>query len=205
MNDFYQRLTMNIVSEIKTTWQSIPDAVKVFLKRALLIFIIWKIIYNGFLFNGRIIDKPLTDFTSYSTMFTLSKIYPDNIFLSKEEKLPASASESIVGNMYFVYMNGKKVIGIADVCNGLELYILYIGFLFCFPVKWKRIVIFLLLGIIAIYITNVLRCAGIAVLNIRHNYLTDVAHHYIFKLVVYLLIFLLWVMYAKNNLMSNEK
>jgi exosortase family protein XrtF len=196
---------MNPINELKSTWHSIPDEVKTFLKRALLIFIIWKIIYNGFLFNGRIIDKPLTDFTSYSTMSVLYKAYPENKFFSKEESSSSSAFDPTTNHMYFVYMNGKKVIGIADVCNGLELYILYIGFLFCFPIKWKRIILFLLAGIITIYIVNVLRCAGIAVLNIRHNYLTDVAHHYVFKLIVYLLIFILWVMYAKNNFVHHEK
>jgi hypothetical protein len=75
---------MNPINEIKTTWQSIPSEVQLFLKRALIIFIIWKLIYHLFLFNGRVIDKPLTDWSTKGAEKILKVFYPQGKFMIKE-------------------------------------------------------------------------------------------------------------------------
>jgi hypothetical protein len=45
-------------------WQEIPVEVQQFLKRVLFLFIIWELLYHLFLFNGRIVDKPLTHWSA---------------------------------------------------------------------------------------------------------------------------------------------
>ncbi len=190
---------MNIGGEIKETYKSIPSPVKSFLKRALLVFIVWKLIYHLFLFNGRVIDAPLTHITSFSTSKVLSKIYYGNTFFVREDCKPVPGMENQLSCMDDIYMNYRKVIGISDFCNGLELYALYLGFLLCVPGAIKRAISFMTLGLIVIYVANILRCVTIAVMGINQNRLTDIAHHYIFKLVVYLLIFLMWVIYFKKS------
>ena len=195
---------MSIKNEIAKTWQEIPNEAKIFLKRAILIFIIWKIVYNGFLYNEKIIDKPLTHLTSYSTMLLLNKVYPQSIFVSRTNFLPIELGfprGSIIDN---IYKDGKNVVGIADGCNALELYAIYIGFLFCLPSRFSRVLFFLVLGVFIIYCANIFRCLAIGMLNISQNRLTDVAHHYIFKLIVYFLIFVLWALFLKNKFVHIE-
>jgi len=194
---------MNLVTQIKTTWQSIPDEVQIFLKRALLIFIVWKIMYNGFLFNGRIIDKPITDWSTGGARQIMQLFYPNSVFTIKEECNPAPELNNEIACLDFLYKDGRKIVGVADACNALELYVLYIGFLFAFPMdgkKIKRIILFLLSGVLLIYIANIIRLAALASMNMHRMNAVDMAHHYVFKMIVYALIFGLWVLFTKKKL-----
>jgi len=194
---------MSIGNEIKETYKSIPEPVKSFLKRTLLVFIMWKLVYHIFLYNDRVIDEPLTHLTSYSTSKVLSRIYPVNQFSVYTDCKPFSAKDSTVSCIDIIKMDYRKAVGISDYCNGLELYILYIGFLFCIPASTGRAFLFGIIGISIIYVSNIIRCVAIAMMNIHQNRLTDIAHHYIFKMIMYSMIFLLWLFYAKRN--SNKE
>ena len=194
---------MNLFTQIKTTWQSIPDEVQIFLKRALLIFIVWKIMYNGFLFNGRIIDKPITDWSTGGARQVMQLFYPNSKLNINEECNPFIELDNQIICVDFLYFNNKKILSVADFCNALELYVLYIGFLFAFPMdgkKIKRIILFLLSGVLLIYIANIIRLAALASMNLHRMKAVDMAHHYVFKMIVYALIFGLWVLFTKKKL-----
>jgi exosortase/archaeosortase family protein len=98
-----------------------------------------------------------------------------------------------------IWVKDVRLIGIADPCNGLDIYVLYISFLFCFPGSLRRRGVFLLVGIPYIYIINTIRGALLAWLSMYHKDLVDVSHHYIFTASVYLLVFYLWVLYSKKE------
>src|ERR1035437_7401416 len=108
---------MNPITQLKSTWHTIPTEVQRFLKRALLIFIIWKLIYHLFLFSGRVIDKPLTDWST---------------------------------------KGAEKI-----------MQVFYLGFLFALPASLKRVLLFSISGISVIYITNIIRLAALASMNIH--------------------------------------
>jgi len=189
---------MNPITELKSTWQSIPEEVQRFLKRALLIFIIWKLIYHLFLFNGRVIDKPLSDWSTRGAEKIIQAFYPDAKLMIKEQ---CSSSPELNNDLICVdslFINGKKIVGVADGCNALELYVLYLVFLFSFPAALKRVLLFSIVGIAIIYISNIIRLAGLASMNIHRVNALDMAHHYVFKMVVYALIFILWVLFTKK-------
>ena len=187
---------MNPVQEIKTTWQSIPAELKSFLKRAVFIFIVWKMLYHLFLFNGRIIDKPLTDFSAKTTVWVMQMFYPTSQFIIKEKALhdPELLKDLIYFD--FIYKDAHTIVGIADTCNALELYVLYLGFIIAFPGTWIRKLFFSIIGIIAIFISNIIRLSALSVMNMTKMNAIDLAHHYIFKLIVYSLIFVLWMAYT---------
>ena len=195
---------MNPITEIKSTWQSIPPDVQQFLKRALFIFIIWKLIYHLFLFNGRIIDKPLTDWSTKGAEKIMQVFYPKSKLTIVEECNISPEINNEVFCFDYLYMNSKKIVGVADACNALELYVLYIAFLIAFPASIKKILLFSAVGMILIYLSNIIRLAALASMNMHRLNAVDMAHHYVFKLIVYALIFGLWILYTKNRL-SNEK
>ena len=191
---------MNPITELKSTWQSIPEEVQRFLKRALLIFIIWKLIYHLFLFNGRVIDKPLTDWSTMGAEKLMQGFYPDAKLMIKEE---CNFSPELNNELFcfdYLYLNGRKIVGVADPCNALELYVLYLGFLFSFPASLKRVLLFSIVGIVVIYSANIIRLAALASMNIHRIKAIDMAHHYVFKLIVYGLIFGLWVLFTKKQI-----
>ena len=195
---------MNPITELKSTWKSIPQEVQRFLKRALIIFIIWKLIYHLFLFNGRIIDKPLTDWSTKGAEKLMQVFYPDATLLIKEE---CNLSPELNNELFcfdYLYLNGRKIVGVADPCNALELYVLYIGFLFAFPASLKRVLLFSVIGILVIYMVNIIRLAALASMNMHRVNAVDMAHHYIFKMIVYVLIFGLWVLFIKRKIHNDN-
>lgn len=179
---------------------SIPKDVASFLKRALIIFILWKIIYHAVFFPVGFPNKKLTEITAIGTIKTIKIILPSSVFnytniFNSSDKTYASV----------IFKDNKRLILISDFCNGLELHILYIGFLFCFPSSFKKIIKFSFIGLLSIFILNILRCTGIAYLNIEHIKWVNFAHHYVFKLIIYGLIFFLWVIYTKEFLNERSK
>ena len=169
----------------------LPKNIQQFLLRSLIIFVVWKILYHVLLFPARIPDRQLTNVTTYLTQQLLYINYP-NATISVEEKITPLPRN-------IIYLNNKKVVGLADGCNGLELYVLYLGFLLAFLATAKKIIFYSLLGIAIIFILNTIRCYAITLLNINGSSLSEVAHHYIFKLMIYGVMFLLWVKYTKTK------
>ena len=99
----------------------IPLPIRLFLGKALLFFIVWKIIYSFFLYDSKFLDYPLTTHVAEaSTVFLnnsmlLSGFTTQRVF-TEDDSLLIEASE--------IYHNDNLVLFIADACNGLELMVL---------------------------------------------------------------------------------
>lgn len=178
------------LADIKTLYNKVPPLVRSFLLKAALIFIVWQLLYNFVLDPIRIPDRQLTNATAYSTAKLMSVFYDSVGAVYTHDNATASA---------IITINGRGVLGILDPCNGLDIYVLFISFLFCFPGTAKRRALFILLGLPYIYIINTIRCALIGWLNIAHRGWVDISHHYIFTAAVYLLVFYLWMEYTKTK------
>ena len=178
---------------LKKIKENISPGLLKFLVRALILIVVWKLSYHLFLKPHRFPDKELTQITANATVRFVGLFYPPNT-ISWYGSMPNNNFDlfSVV-----ILMNGRKVIGIADPCNALELYILFIGFLICVPTTIKRFALFSLGGIAVIFVLNILRCSGLIWVNIQYNQIFDFAHHYLFKLIVYAAIFGGWVWYSK--------
>lgn len=159
-----------------------PPATVRFLVRGLIIFIGWRLLYELWLRPLGFPDHELTQFLIKLTYSVLHPFYP---------------GLNIQG--YALYIYQEPVITFTTGCNGLELMVLYISFLICYPTTWKRMLIFSVAGIIIINIMNVARCAGLAVWAYHHIPLWDFMHHYLFKLIIYAVNFYLWVLYCRHN------
>lgn len=162
-----------------------------FLLKALIIFVGWQLLYNFLLAPIRFPDRQLTNITCFSTAKLMSVFY-DNVGTLYTHN---NATKSAI-----VTINGRGVLGILDPCNALDIFVLFVSFLYCFPGTAKRRFVFLLIGLPYIYVINTVRCALIGWLNIAHRGWVDISHHYIFTAAVYLLVFYLWVLYTKKDI-----
>jgi len=179
------------IAPIHNIWENVPVHVRAFLMRALIIFVLWKLIYHLLLFPIHFPDQQLTQLTAKSTGILYSFFIKDPLVVNREE-VKNGTGKSVI------FIQGRRAIGIADGCNGLELYVLYIGFLFCLPSTAKRRVLFCLGGIIVIFILNNFRCFGLAWLYLNDYPIANFAHHYLFKMIIYGVIFYGWVLYSKK-------
>jgi exosortase/archaeosortase family protein len=140
------------------------------------------------------------------SVWVLNKITAGNQFTAK----PMVAVKNFEGEIQIsrvsrIDRNGKPIMNIADECNGLELFVLYFGFLLAMPAKLKRKLWFGLGGILIIHAVNIFRCVGLGLLLMNWDTYFDIAHHYIFKIMVYSTIFILWVFFSKNLSFSTPK
>jgi exosortase family protein XrtF len=182
--------------DIKAYYNKIPQLVKSFLLRALLIFIGWQLAYNLVLLPARVPDTFLTNATAFSTEKLLSVFY-HNVSTIYLHTIKSRAATILIDN--------HKIISIADPCNALDIYVLYISFLFCFPGNWKRRLKFIVLGSLYIFLLNTIRCGLIAWLNINYRGWVEISHHYIFTTALYLLVFYVWVLYSKKGVPNETR
>lgn len=174
-----------IFEQIKQEYKQIPRTVKIFLLRAAIVLIVWNVAYKAVLKPLNIPDKQVTHITVHATRAFMSLFYENTGVIPHDYKP-------------LITIDNHKIIGVAPNCNGLELMVLYVGFIFCFPATGKRMLQFLFWGLLAIFVLNVLRCAAIAWLNINYKHWVDFGHKIAFKVMMYSLIFYIWVRYTNN-------
>jgi len=86
-------------------------------------------------------------------------------------------------------------------CLGLGVMSFLAAFVLAFPAAWKSTLKMLAIGIVAIYILNILRIAGLGVLlgffkSQRHNF---TYHHEVFNIIVYICVFTMLYFWIKKN------
>ncbi len=186
--------------KIVNYYQQIPKPVRYFLSMALAMAVAWKLIYLIFLLNTRILDGPLTNHVGVASAYLLNHISGMHDFsaFNNVDTTIMEGQIQIVQVCKIVHEN-KKVLHIADGCNGLELMVLYSGFILCFPSSKKRKLFYLLFGVTIIDCCNILRCSLLGIIKEFYHPYFYISHHFIFKAVVYTVIVMLWVYFTKKN------
>ena len=94
------------------------------------------------------------------------------------------------------WVTGHPGVWVADGCNGLAAFGLFAGFLIAYPGRWRRRLLFAPLGIAALVLTNVVRCAVLVVVQAEAP-----EHFFAFKPVLtqsfYVTIFLMWMAWVR--------
>jgi exosortase family protein XrtF len=180
-------------------FSTIPREVKTFLLRAILLFAGWKLLYIFVLIPQQVPDAPLVRYLGDGTAQLMNWAYADQPFSAVHTTREKIYGTDTVMATYSMVMKGqRKVLGIYQACNGLELMILYAGFIICFTGSWKRKILYITGGVVGLYIINVLRCAMLVYIGLEYPKQFDIAHKYIFNLVIYAFAFLLWIFYVNG-------
>lgn len=86
-------------------------------------------------------------------------------------------------------------------CLGLGVMSFLAAFVLAFPASWKSTFKMLFIGLITIYVLNILRIAGLGILfalfQSQRNYFEY--HHEIFNVIVYIIIFVMLYIWIKKN------
>jgi exosortase/archaeosortase family protein len=151
----------------------------------------WFFVYGLLLIPGRIIDKPVTDFIAAAAVKCIN-------FVSTGTAPVSSVSNFQLGGATLI-QDGKKVFGIMDVCNGIDLMFIYAGIIVLLPFSAKRKLVFCVVGIIAIILANVVRVTSLYLIFRYRREAFDFSHHYLFTLLMYLLIFYGWILFIRKD------
>ncbi len=161
--------------------KGIPSGIRKMLVKAVFLFTAWMLCYNLWL-------KPMG----------IPDIYFTRVVTSGTEQVLHFFYQDIRETESSIFINGVRSVNIANPCNGLELTALLIGVLICLPGSFKKKFLFSLGGTAGIILLNIIRCALLAWMFYGKMPLADFAHHYAFKLVIYLFTFACWVLFCKN-------
>lgn len=180
-------------------WKQIPGPVRLFSLKAVILFAAWKTLYLLVLLPGRVLDKPLTYMIGVGTTRTLNAVSRSGGFWTAAGENPKKEGDRWVEEpVMHINQFSERVLSIADVCNGLEVIVLYAGLILCIPGTTRRKLLFILPGIVGIEILNVIRCAALAEIYMTHPEYLDFSHHYLFTFLVYAFIFWLWFLFSRN-------
>ncbi|MBT1705349.1 exosortase family protein XrtF [Chryseosolibacter indicus] len=96
------------------------------------------------------------------------------------------------GPTVMIKANNVVVLSVFEGCNGVNVIIVFVAFLFAFNSKAKKLVWFLLLGIAVIHIFNLLRISLLYYTAIYKANYFYYFHKYFFTAILYLVVFMLW-------------
>lgn len=190
---------MNLISFFPSQWAKLPSSVRQFLIKSAFLLVIFETYNLGFESRYKWLNIPLTNTVADYTVKLLNFLNPSSIY-TRKEVISSDITEGVISYTHanLILRENKKVLFIADSCNGLEMQALFLGFILAIPNQWKRKLLFILIGPLLIFYVNVLRCTGLVELRLFYPFHFDFAHHYLFKIIVYSFIFLLWYAFVQN-------
>ncbi len=139
--------------------------------------------------NGRM-DNFLTHFLSETSFQTL-QLCGVEAFL---RIIPSEPTDN-----HYLYLDSRSVVFIGTACNGFLLYVLFACFILLSGGTWSHKLIFVSIGIISIFVLNVLRIIVLLYVLTIFPTLLEINHHYVFSFIVYVFIFLLWRFWLKKQ------
>ncbi|MFM7713329.1 MAG: hypothetical protein ACKO7A_11620 [Microcystis sp.] len=185
---------MKILAPLYNQWEQVPAVIRTFLLWGLFLLVFWKLAYVLYWAPKGTLDIPLTTLVGTHTAGTLNALnhseqYSAVLTQSQSRTDPNQLGPQVNAKVFY---GDKPILTIANACNGLELLVLYAGFIFSYPARWQRKALFLLFGIPLVHAINIARCVGLGYLSVWRPHYFDFAHHYLFKIMIYSSILLLW-------------
>lgn len=151
-------------------------------------YILLTVIYKYYL-NGFGSDK-IDGVTSLvgSNVYWLMDFFNCDVLIQK----------SLSGSFLQVWYNKTNVVRIVEGCNAVSVMILFVSFVLAFSGKLKTTLLFILSGILFIYILNVVRIAILTILLFRFPEKEHLLHGVLFPLIIYGLVFILWIVWVNK-------
>ena len=192
---------MQVVSSVREAWRSLPPGASAFLKRAAVVFVLWKLLYIGVLLPSGEPDRWLVRVLGEFTATVLNQFKGEGHYRVRHVEKPAAQDGGGLESWAYVYRSGQRAdIGIATPCNGLELMVLAVGFILCLEGgSWHRKAVYVSASLVGVFAVNVVRCSLLTVVKTDHPVWFEFAHKYLFNLAGYGFVFLVWMRYVKGQ------
>lgn len=158
-------------------------AVAKFLGFAFVFYLSWFIIHDYYLVSKTNLVKQFTFLETEISGFILNRIPTKDSFCAFENG---------------ILQNGERILKVGDECSGLVLFAIFTGFILAYPGDIKSKSWFIPIGIIVLFVCNILR---IVVLTLNKAYFNSVFafnHHVTFTYLMYVFIFVLWYIWMKK-------
>jgi len=106
-------------------------------------------------------------------------------------------------DMQVIGIDGSNGVWVGSNCNAITLFTLFAVFIIAYPGEQKNKWWFILAGIAAIHILNILRVVALALIAKSYPTHLDFNHTYTFTIIVYGFIFMLWMIWVNRFATKN--
>lgn len=110
-----------------------------------------------------------------------------NLFGEETQSQPKEGSPTVA-----IIKDARVALSVFEGCNSINVMIVFVSFLFAFKGNWKKLAWFLPLGLVLIYIANLLRIIALFYVAEYWRQYFYYIHKYMFTAVIYLIVFMLW-------------
>lgn len=152
-----------------------------FLVTFLLLFIAWFVLYELWLHPEGSTDQALVNITLSFSEWVL-RVFGYDAFVYGRE----------------IHISGSSGLWMGDNCNALPLFAMFAGFVIAFPGNIRKKLLFILFGIVTIFLLNCIRIIALTIIDTYSRSWTEFNHSYTFNIIIYGYIFLLWMWWAKR-------
>lgn len=97
-----------------------------------------------------------------------------------------------------LFLEGQYVARIVEGCNALSVMILFAAFVVAFTGKFKRTIVFIVLGCLVIHLLNILRIVLLSIALRQYPQQENLLHGVVFPLFIYGVVFGLWVVWVNK-------
>ncbi|MCL9980388.1 MAG: exosortase/archaeosortase family protein [Bacteroidia bacterium] len=151
---------------------------------------IWLIISNLFPTGVMRMDDAITHFITYSSAILQNTLHGTHVTVgSPKMNMPWCLVE-----------NQQQVVRIGGTCNGRDLLMFFIIFLWSLPLgDFMDKMVFSFIGIISIFVFNILRIYGLFQVALVAPEFFQFLHKYLFQSFMYLDMYILWRWYIKYS------
>lgn len=160
----------------------------IFVSIFFLTYIVLTMLYKFYLNSYQVNDLDGITLFVGENVQSLLRFFNYNIIIQKSSQNPWL--EIILNNLFLAR--------IVEGCNAVSVMILFVSFIAAFSGKLKKTILFVLFGIVSIYILNVLRIALLVVLLYNFPENNKLVHDIIFPLIIYGYVFLLWIFWINR-------
>lgn len=127
-----------------------------------------------------------------------SSVAKQTQFLLNKAGFQAEINQNSQENSVNLSLNQQPVARIIEGCNAISIIILFTAFIVAFAAGFKTTFLYILIGSLVIYITNIFRIAVISVAMFKYPEYEALLHDFIFPSIIYGTTFLLWIIWVKS-------
>jgi len=160
----------------------------IFLSKFILFYIVFTAIYNLYLQQFDQKKNELDDFTELVATHTVKimSLFTENIKMESHQFQPA---------VRLIY-NDVYIARVVEGCNAISVMILFAAFIFSFSVRWKKTILYIVLGVFLLHLFNCIRIALLCFSLFHYKQYATVLHGTIFPLIIYGAVFVLWILWV---------
>lgn len=163
------------------------------LLRFIIIYLVLLFAYQLYLNSGK--DAGLDSF---------SRIIANQVmYIQNGIGYPTQLYDDVKNEQIWFYVKDRYETRMVEGCNAVSVIILFVSFVFAFY-KGAKTFVFMGVGLILLYMMNLLRIVGLNIVMVDHKEYGKMFHDFIFPAVIYGTVVLLWLVWIKFFALKHE-